>query len=400
MFLQLPEYRHEFVHDTNIYYMLLRALLIFHQHSVLKTDCSIILFMLAFGEHCLGSYSVSVPNICAKLKVPFVCEYHGKESQFNKKSDIEILLLNSERGDISDRHSNNGSDTDRSHMSAKLKTMWQYVRLQFADLWFGGIEHISIDFTCSADKDLSVVYSSVDNYPDAMAFDKRLALTKADLKLIQATNISYVFKYWLNTISNATRHSDVTKALSAISNNLFSAGICKNELSVGTITTTLMRFYASTPNTAMDELIFVELLSFFENLIRNGTPVIPSTVLLMYWPSLSHLKITMNSCTGCWRNSRRRIVFSSIYCNRQAVPRSATHPIVGSLGLLLSMQSTVIVTTSELLWWPIYRRFETRRKKRTFWIKCSRWLCHYWTAHSKRATLVCLQSLCWTKNTF
>ncbi|XP_037032137.1 uncharacterized protein LOC119071380 isoform X2 [Bradysia coprophila] len=269
MFLQIPEYRREFVHDTNTYYMLLRALLIFHQHSVLKADCSIILFILAFGEHSLGSYNVSVPNVCSKLKVPFICEYHGKESQFNQKSHIECLLLNSETGQSSDRHSNNDPDTDRSHMSAKLKTMWQYVRLQFANLWFGGIDHISIDFTCSADKDLSVVYSSADNYPDAMAFDKRLSLTKADLKLIQATNISYVFKYWLNTISNATRHSDVTKALSAISNNLFSPGICKDELNVGTISTTLMRFYASTPNTEMDELIFVELLAFFENLIRN-----------------------------------------------------------------------------------------------------------------------------------
>lgn len=272
MLLQLPEYRHELIHDTNTYYMLLRALLIFHQHSGLKTDCAIALFILAFGEHSLGSYNVSVPNVCSKLKVPFVCEFHGKESQFNQKSHIERLLLNSRNGHASDNISNGieDIDTDRSQMSANLKTMWQYVRLTFGDLWFGGIENISIDFTCSADKDLSVLYSSEDNYPDAMMFDKKLSLTKGDLKLIQASNISYVFKYWLNTISNATRHSDVTKGLSAISNNLFSPGICTDALNIPTISSTLMRFYASTPNTEMDEMIFVELLAFFENLIKNG----------------------------------------------------------------------------------------------------------------------------------
>lgn len=265
--------------------MLLRALLIFHQHSGLKTDCTIALFILAFGEYSLGSYNLSLPIVCSKLKVPFVCEFHWKESQFNQKSQIERLLLNASNGQASDNISNgnDASDTERSHMTGKLKTMWQYVRLQFANLWFGGIENISIDFTCSADKDLSVIYSSEDNYPNAMTFDKKLALTKGDLKLIQASNISYVFKYWLNSISNATRHSDVTKAFSAISNSLFSPGICTDALNVTTISTTLMRFYASPPNNEMDELIFIELLAFFENLIKNGNRTIGSTLLSCFY---------------------------------------------------------------------------------------------------------------------
>lgn len=273
MFLQLPEYRHDLVQDTHTYYMLLRALLIFHQHSGLKADCSVALFILAFGEYSLGSYNVSVPNVCAKLKVPFVCEFHWKESQFNQKSHIESLLLNSRTGQTAG-DSVDDLGTDRStQMSANFKTMWQYVRLQFANLWFGGIEHISIDFTCSADKELSVVYSSEDNYPDAMTFDRKLSLTNADLKLIQASNISYVFKHWLDSISNATRHSDVTTALSAISNNLFSPVNCTDELNMTTMSTTLMRFYASTPNNEMDELIFIELLAFFESLIENGKSI-------------------------------------------------------------------------------------------------------------------------------
>ncbi len=346
MFLQLPEYRHELVHDTNNYFLLLRALLIFHQHSVLKADCSIALFILAFGEHSLGSYNISVPNVCSKLKIPFMCEFHSKESQFNQKSSIESILLNGKNGHVSERISNGNEDleTDRSsHVSSKLKTMWQYVRLQFANIWFGGIEHISIDFNISADKDLSVIYSSDDNFPDAMTFDKRLALTKADLKLIQASNISYVFKYWLNTISNATRHSDVTKALSAISNNLFSPGICKDELNIGTISTTLMRFYASTPNNQMDELIFIELLTFFENLIKNGKLNLTPTHLNIFFLLIdnSRLQITMNSCTGCYRSSKKRIPFSSIYCSRRIVRRNVIRPIAVSLESLLSTQSTV-----------------------------------------------------------
>lgn len=272
MFLQIAEYRRELVHEISVYYLLLRSLVIFHQHAGLKSDCTIALFVLAFGEYSLGSYNVSLPHVCSKLKLPFICEYHWQTSKFNEKSPLESLLLNSK----TDHESNNkfngiaDSNTDRSHMSGKLKTMWQYVRLQFANLWFGGIEHISIDFQCSAEKDLSVVYSSEDNYPNAMMFDKRLALTKTDLKLIQANTISYVFKYWLNTISNATRHSDVIKGLSAISNNFFSPGINTDELNVAAISTTLMKFYASVPNNDMDEIIFLELLKFFENLIKNG----------------------------------------------------------------------------------------------------------------------------------
>lgn len=356
MLLQLPEYRHELVHDTNTYYMLLRALLIFHQHSGLKTDCTIALFILAFGEYSLGSYNVSLPYICSKLKVPFISEFHWKESQFNQKSHIESLLLNSINGqgndNISNGSRNEDSDTDRSHMQAKLKTMWQYVRLQFADLWFGGIQHISIDFTYSADKDLSVIYSSEDNYPNAMTFDKRLALTNGDLKLIQASNVTYVFKYWLNAISNATRHSDVIKALSAISNNLFSPGICTDELSVSTISTNLMRFYSSAPNNEMDEVIFIELLAFFENLIENGkTDNLFSTIYLLnsflcvYFP-----KNTTNFCIGCYRNLKKTIPFSSTYCNPQLVPRNVIRRIVILLERYSNTEFTAKMKRSENLW--------------------------------------------------
>lgn len=367
MFLQLPEYRHELVHDTNTYYMLLRALLIFHQHSGLKADCTVALFILAFGEYSLGSYNVSVPNVCSKLKVPFVCEYHWTESQFNQKSDIESLLLNSRNGQTSDNVSNGNEDltTDRSHMPANLKTMWQYVRLQFANLWFDGIDHISIDFTCSADKDLSVIYSSEDNYPDAMTFDKKLLLTNADLKLIQASNVSYVFKYWLNTISNATRHSDVTKALSAISNNLFSPVNCTDELSMATISTTLMRFYASTPNNEMDELIFIELLTFFENLIKNGKSIstFPHTYLVLI---INCSQNTMNSCTGCYRNLKRPIALSSTCYSHQLVPQNVLRRIAASLELFSSMQFTAKTTISDYRWSPTCRRFEMNRKEQTF----------------------------------
>lgn len=367
MFLQLPEYRHELAHDTNTYYLLLRALLIFHQHSGLKTDCTIALFILAFGEYSLGSYNVSVPNVCSKLKVPFVCEYHWKESQFNQKSHIESLLLNSRNGQTSDNVSNGNDDlgTDRSHMSANSKMMWQYVRLQFANLWFGGIEHISIDFTCSADKDLSVIYSSDDNYPDAMTFDKKLSLTNADLKLIQASNVSYVFKYWLNTISNATRHSDVTKALSAISNNLFSPVNCTDELNMTTISTTLMRFYASTPNNEMDELIFIELLAFFENLIKNGKSI--STFLHTYIVFIINCtKITTNFCTGCYRNLKEPIALSSTCYNHPHVPRNVLRRIAVSLELLSSMQFTAKTKMSDYRWSPTYQRFEMNRRELIF----------------------------------
>lgn len=280
IFLQIPEYRRELVLDVSTYYSLLRALVIFHQHAGLKADCSMALCLLAFGDYSLGSYNVSIPQVCSKLKLPFICEHHWQSSQFNQKSSLESLLLNSKIGLVSDSVSNgiDDTDTDRSHMSAKIKTMWQYVRLQFANIWFGGIENISIDFKCSADKDLSVAYSSEDNYPNALMFDKKLSLTKTDLKLIQASNTSYVFKYWLNAISNATRHSDVVKALTAISNNLFSPGICTDELNVATISNTMMRFYASAPNNDLDEMIFMELLAFFENLIKNGK-IIPANIL-------------------------------------------------------------------------------------------------------------------------
>lgn len=321
IFLQIPEYRRDLAQDVSTYYMLLRALVIFHQHAGLKSDCSMALFLLAFGDYSLGSYNVSIPQVCSKLKLPFICDFHWQTSQFNQKSILESLLLNSKNGHVSDSMSNGMEDvaTDRSQMSAKMKTMWQYVRLQFANIWFGGIQHISIDFKCTADTDLSVAYSSEDNYPNALMFDKKLSLTKTDLKLIQASNISYVFKYWLNTISNATRHSDVIKALTAISNNLFSPGICTDELNVTTISSTLMRFYASAPNNDLDEMIFMELLAFFENLIKNGTKIDLKTYVAISSYYLFCLKITTIFYTGCCRNLRKTIAFLSIYYNHQVV---------------------------------------------------------------------------------
>lgn len=249
MCIQITKFRREISKEANVYCLLLRALLLFYQHTTFKQDCAVALFILAHSEYAIGSLQITMPILCKRLRVPFKLESHWHNTPFNKKSDLEQLLFAFEEPD------------DKAAQSA-----WQYVRLTFASLWFNGFDQI-LGGTVR-DNDTRLDYSI--NGEVYLAFDESLCLTKTDMSLIQATTVSYALNHWLQVISNATNHIDVNVGISAITNYAMLPDCVRTQLNHKDLIVAIRRFCSATPNTLSDETVFEAVLQLLTNLVEKG----------------------------------------------------------------------------------------------------------------------------------
>lgn len=251
--IHIARFRRELAVEVNVYFMLVRALILFHQHQTFRADCSVALFMLAFSEFTVGSHRLSMPHLCCKLSMPIKCDTHWKLSANTKFSSLEMLLAHPESS------------------SMDAESSWQYVRLVFASQWFDGFSNVITLCNSSPSKDFARNYGGTNDIP-TLAFDNRLQLTRQDLALIKATDSHGSVKYWLNSIVNATNHSDVVQGLAGIFNQLLlvpnafaSNGVCADVMRA------VSRFTATMPNTESDETVYVEVLRLLAKLVESGT---------------------------------------------------------------------------------------------------------------------------------
>lgn len=223
--------------------LLVRALVLFYHHESFKQDCAVALFLLVFSDYTMGCTQISLPTLCDRLEAPIKYTSHWTTSPFNKKSDLEQLLLNI-------------NDTDQSNGT------WQYVRLTFANLWFGGLEHIF-------DKSQG---TKIDYDADCcFEFDQSLRLTKTDVLLLRATSISLTLHNRLQTITNATNHLVAQSAIAGLSNYMLLPSTDTLRRSSKDLLTAVRRFCSITPNTHSDDATFTAVSKLLADLVQKGT---------------------------------------------------------------------------------------------------------------------------------
>lgn len=262
--LQINLFRRELSTDTNIYYLLIRALLIFHDNLIFKLDCSMVIFLLLFNDYIIVENNkqqiIKLPFLLKKLHIPFKCDFHWKLSPFKIDNKLNELI--------------NDNNT-----IANIDNKWQYLRITFAKLWFN--DFYNINKMCKENEFSSSILF------DDINFDNKLKLTKLDLKLIESTKISNYINCNLSEISNGTKHKDIHVGLSRLENailifndlnsnennvmELLNQRInLQKQLPTDQIINTLKRFCMSAPNNYADDIIFKNTLNFIGKLIERG----------------------------------------------------------------------------------------------------------------------------------
>lgn len=261
-------FRRELSNEINIYYLLLRALLLFHQHPGFKIDCTVTLFLLVFNDYTIGSNDISIPKICTNLRIPLKCNIRLKQSQYNKISQLEELLLQHNNGHLTE--SSSRSDSFSSEISTNIPAnsinkniVWQNIRIYFAHNWFDDFYNFFKN-----NKTSKKIIPNYDFHKNSLKFDQQLKLTADDIITIQSTLPDCSINHWLQIISNATNHGDVLLGLSQIENFILLSE--KNVIQFNDFKNATMRFISTVPNTHGDEIIYKLMLNVLEKLIDHG----------------------------------------------------------------------------------------------------------------------------------
>lgn len=266
--LQITRFRRELSNESNVYFLLLRALLLFHKHPGVKVDCAVTLFLLVQNEYSIGSNDITIPQTFTTLKVPFTCNIRWKESPFCQTTALEDLLNHShskvETDCISESTlSDNFFATTIPHISLDAQFLWQYIRIYFAHLWFDGCGNILTKLKSNI---MTPMIYECDS--PALKFDSQLQLTASDLQTIKSTLPAHSIPFWLRTISNATSHGDVLFGFSQIENFIL---LSENSLiPFNDFKNVTMRFVSAVPNSHGDEIVFKYVLNILEKLMKRG----------------------------------------------------------------------------------------------------------------------------------
>lgn len=256
--------------DNDAYTMLIRSLFINHHNDVFKTDCAIVLFLTTYAEFALGSNQLSLPALCQKLLLPFKTEYHLQASSFNVKSPLEQLLLVSADDHLTERPESMRklSRTQNEKRTMELNAYWQFIRMTFANLWFGSLEEaLAIKLSDGDERSLNYVSS---NNNRSLGFNQRLCLTPDDIKAIQNSWPVQGIDYWTKYLQNATSHEQVNMACAAIENfsNIDSTNNCGWDFHL--ITGSIERYADIAPKGDTDERMFRSVIHLLKTLLERG----------------------------------------------------------------------------------------------------------------------------------
>lgn len=248
MCIQIKRFRREVSKEENVYYLLLRALLLFYQHPTFKQDCAVALFLLSYSEFVVGSISITMPSIFERVRVPFKYVPQWQFSPYNKKSNVEMLMEKIKKDD-----------------ETAATFAWQYTRLIFASLWFNGFEQLIRQV--GTENDTRFYYTINGQH---MTFDPLLCLTKSDVLLVQGTTIRFSMDKWLQTISNATSYVDVSLGVAGIENYTLIPNSKQEHLIHNNLILAIRRFCSATPNTPSDEAVYEIIIQILASLVEKS----------------------------------------------------------------------------------------------------------------------------------
>lgn len=266
--IQIPSARRQLANDPETYVLILRSLILFQYDDNLKRDGSVLLFMLAFNEFIIGGAitgDIIVPPICRKLFLPIECEYSWHSTN---KSVFNVLLQNNKPYrmktlDCNSNHSFNGSE----NAVVNVPQCWQFIRVNFAALWFGSLDNVLTNCIKVKNK----VQLNYKLNPNSLAFDEKLEILVNDVNSIEGTSPQSGIQFWLMGIRNATSSNQVTTSLAAIESfsNADSSSYRSKQWDCQMLLDAVKRFSTTPPNNKQDEEIFIVLYRLIGNFIER-----------------------------------------------------------------------------------------------------------------------------------
>ncbi|ETN66053.1 hypothetical protein AND_002165 [Anopheles darlingi] len=283
--------------NETAYELVVRSLLAFHHMPVFRVECCALLYLMLFADCSLGGgRTISLPRLCetSSFRIPFVCEFHWRNSPFRRISPLEELVLGGQTVHHEPRSSapEGESILQLRHNTLSLsivepthrESILRLIRFTFADLWFDGsiaklLHQASSDRRSSSkgiqeqdDSLAPIAYGSEKSATDgssiqSLRFASSLRLTKQDLQVVKISNFATRFRWSLRSLSGAKSHSEVFGALAVFESNLMlpiSTDRCPTELLIKA----LKRFLLTPPCTQTDQLLLIEVISMVGDLIQ------------------------------------------------------------------------------------------------------------------------------------
>lgn len=218
--------------------LLFRAMLLFHKNEALQRDCAIALFVIAFADFILSESTLSVPQLLVdRFHVTIVCNTHWSVSPFIGQSPLTQVLA--------------------SHQPQSPE--WQFVRFTVASLFF-------------SDTTPDKIYSNHPIIYPSLEFNPELHLTRQDCSLLQSSDSVKFLTHNLQSVTNATTHSAVVRALANIQ-SLTIVRIDSRRIGVDVrqeIVKVMRRFLCVLPNTVPDQSVFLAVMDTVLDLIGIG----------------------------------------------------------------------------------------------------------------------------------
>lgn len=287
--MRLASVRHRLATDLPVYILLLRAQLLFLDNVTFKTDCAIVLFSMAFSEYIVGGSGggsdasesccnsgasngkqpaqlVSIPAICKKLLVPLKCEYHRLQSASEARSAIEMLLLTSTDGSRPPCSSSSSPTTNCIETAYDRNVFWRFVRMCFASAWFGSLN--DLDECTDKGSTIAVNYWN-GNRRKAIAFNKKLCLTRNDVEVINGTSPLNGINHWLHVLRNATTTEHVSMSCAAIENYSNVDSVNRKRWDADTFLNAIRRFCTIMPQGESEYLVYRQVQRLLSNLIER-----------------------------------------------------------------------------------------------------------------------------------
>lgn len=252
--LQFPKVRRTINDNAQAYLLLLRALFINHHNDVFKMDCAIVLFASSYAEYIVGSNQLSLPILCQKLMVPFKCESHMRSSNCSGNSLLVQLL----------------TPSTAFERMVDSEIVWKYIRLCFANLWFGTLEEAAL-VKSTGDYTKSFNYYTSSSANASLTFNAELCLTKDDLQAIEDSWPAHGIAHWTKWLHNSSTHEQVNLACAAIEN--FSIIDSTNTLrwDFQLLFRAIERYVEVPPKGDIDEQMFLNIIHLLRSLIERGT---------------------------------------------------------------------------------------------------------------------------------
>ncbi|GAB0090183.1 hypothetical protein DMENIID0001_048780 [Sergentomyia squamirostris] len=261
LLLHCPALRLDLAGEVHVYIILLRTLLLFAHNTMLQFDATVALFLLAYSKYTVGRYSISLPRVLNRMKIPIVTQFHWSQSPHKTQSDLEEMFP--------DDCPENGDTT------SECSTFWQFLRISFADIWFNGLDNVLTNARNSKrdSEDIQrinyahILTGGQIKLIQVLDFDDRLRMTKKDLLLIHASLPMDSFRYFIHQIENSTTHGEVSSAIAHIQCNLTLDS--SRKFPMESLISVLKKFCLSPPATADDENVFRRVLELLQIMLEH-----------------------------------------------------------------------------------------------------------------------------------